>query len=79
MEGGKKKFFKPPRRYMRKHLRAKDFDKSGAVNVDDMDNVTKVKCEKEGNSLSDLRRMDMLNDTDNYIIICTFVSESCES
>ena len=27
---------------MRRHLEAGDFDKSGAVNVDDMKNVTKV-------------------------------------
>ena len=41
-EGGKKKFFKPPKKYMRRHLAAGDFDRSGAVNVDDMANVTKV-------------------------------------
>ena len=31
---------------------------------------------QEGNSLSDLRRMDMLNDADNYIIISTYVKVS---
>ena len=34
---------------------------------------------QEGNFLSDLRRMDMLIDTDNYIIIGTYVCESYES
>ena len=33
----------------------------------------------EGNSLSDLRQMDLINDTDNYIIIATYVIESYES
>ena len=39
----------------------------------------RTKRKQEGNSLSDLRRMDMLNDTDNYIIKGTYVSESYES
>ena len=34
--------------------------------------------EQEGNSQSDLRRMDMLNNKDNYIIIGTYVNESYE-
>ena len=32
--------------------------------------------EQEGNSLSDLRRLTMLNDPDNYIIVGTYVIAS---
>ena len=46
---------------------------SPSLNCDDDGHIFK----QEGNSLSDLRRMNLLNDPDNYIIISTYVIESC--
>ncbi len=41
--GGNKTEFNPPKEYMEKHLRLKDFDKNVAVNVDDMKDTEKVR------------------------------------